>query len=199
MSASIQLIVGLGNPGPEYAGTRHNAGAIFLGTLADHLQCDLKPEKKFFGLYGKTHISSHPVHLLFPTTFMNRSGQAVLAAAQFFRIAPENILVVHDELDLPMGAIRLKKGGGHGGNNGLRDIIDKFGGNKEFARLRLGIGHPGEASKVTGHVLGQLDKSEQLTLRQMTNEVIRWLPEVLSGDWTKAMNHLHSFNEDQNS
>lgn len=193
MNASIQLIVGLGNPGPEYAGTRHNAGAIFLSALANQFHCELKPEKKFFGLYGKINLSSHPVHLLFPSTFMNRSGQSVLALTQFFRIEPENILVVHDELDLPMGSIRLKKGGGHGGNNGLRDIIDKFGGNKEFSRLRLGIGHPGEASKVTGHVLGQLDKAEQQILAEMTHQVLHWLPDLVKGDWTRAMNHLHSF------
>lgn len=198
MSEPIQLIVGLGNPGPEYAGTRHNAGAIFLRALAELHHCELKPEKKFFGYYGKITVSQHPVHLLFPTTFMNRSGQSVLAAAQFFRIEPENILVAHDELDLPMGSIRLKKGGGHGGNNGLRDIIDKFGGKNGFARLRLGIGHPGEASRVTGHVLGQLDKAEQQILTEMIHQVTHWLPDIVGGDWTRAMNHLHSFKADQN-
>lgn len=197
MSEPIQLIVGLGNPGPEYAGTRHNAGAIFLDALAELHCCELKPEKKFLGYYGKATISQQSVHLLFPTTFMNRSGQSVIALSQFFRIPLENILVIHDDLDLPMGTLRLKKGGGHGGNNGLRDIIEKFGGKNDFARLRLGIGHPGEASKVTGHVLGQLDKAEQQILTQMINEAIHWLPDILRGDWSKAMNHLHRFKADQ--
>lgn len=189
----IKLIVGLGNPGSEYDNTRHNAGAIFVAELARQHHVSLKPEKKFHGLYAKAYMHGQDVHLLFPTTFMNKSGQAVQALAQFYKIQPEEILVAHDELDIPAGTMKLKQGGGHGGQNGLRDIITKLGGNKNFARLRLGIGHPGHASKVTGHVLGKLGKQEGAQLDDIINEAARYLPEILRGDWQKAMNHLHSF------
>ena len=193
MTHQIKLIVGLGNPGKEYASTRHNAGAIFVEALANQALQTLKPEGKFQGLYTKATISGQDIHLLIPTTFMNRSGQAVQAIAQFFKIQPEEILVAHDELDIPMGTMKLKKGGGHGGQNGLRDIITKLGGNKEFSRLRIGIGHPGHASKVTGHVLGKLGKKETEQIEAVINEAIRYLPEIISGDTAKAMNALHSF------
>ena len=193
MSQAIKLIVGLGNPGPDYENTRHNAGAIFLSELARQFHTTLKPEKKFHGLHGKCHVQGQDVHLLFPSTFMNRSGQAVQAICQFYRIDPEQILVAHDELDIPPGTMKLKQGGGHGGQNGLRDIIAKLGGNKNFSRLRLGIGHPGHASQVTGHVLGKLGKKESEQLGAIIDEAIRYLPEILRGDWQKAMNHLHSF------
>lgn len=189
----IKLIVGLGNPGAEYEHTRHNAGAIFVAELARQHHVSLKPEKKFHGLYAKAHIHGQDVHLLFPSTFMNKSGQAVQALAQFYKIQPEEMLVAHDELDIPAGTMKLKQGGGHGGQNGLRDIIAKLGGNKNFARLRLGIGHPGHASKVTGHVLGKLGKQESAELDDIINEAARYLPEILRGDWQKAMNHLHSY------
>ena len=193
MTQQIKLIVGLGNPGKEYASTRHNAGAIFVEALATQALQTFKPESKFHGLYSKANISGNDVHLLIPTTFMNRSGQAVQAIAQFFKIQPEEILVAHDELDIPMGTMKLKKGGGHGGQNGLRDIIAKLGGNKEFARLRLGIGHPGHSSKVTGHVLGKLGKKETEQLDATIDEALRYLPDILSGDTARAMNALHSF------
>lgn len=192
----IKLIVGLGNPGSEYENTRHNAGAVFLEQLARDFHTALKPEKKFFGLYGKAHISGHDVHLLFPTTYMNKSGQAVQAICQFYKIQPEEILVAHDELDIPPGTMKLKQGGGHGGQNGLRDIIAKLGGNKNFNRLRLGIGHPGDAKKVTGHVLGKPSKKEAQQLEDIISEAIRYLPEILRGDWQKAMNHLHSYSSE---
>lgn len=193
MTQNIKLIVGLGNPGTEYANTRHNAGAIFVEALAHQALQPLKPEKKFHGLYAKTTISGNDVHLLIPTTFMNRSGQAVQAIAQFYKIQTEEILVAHDELDIPMGTMKLKKGGGHGGQNGLRDIISKLGGNKEFSRLRLGINHPGHASKVTGHVLGKLGKSETDDLTSVIDEALRYLPDIIEGNTARAMNALHSF------
>lgn len=196
MSQPVKLIVGLGNPGSEYEHTRHNAGAIFLERLASDYHTLLKPEKKFFGLYGKAHIQGQDVHLLFPTTFMNRSGQAVQAICQFYKIQAEEILVAHDELDIPAGTMKLKQGGGHGGQNGLRDIIAKLGGNKNFNRLRLGIGHPGDAKKVTGHVLSKPSKKEAEQLQDIINEAIRYLPEILRGDWQKAMNHLHAYKSD---
>ncbi len=189
----IKLIVGLGNPGPDYENSRHNAGAIFLSELASRYHQNLKAEKKFHGLYAKIHEQGQDIHLLFPTTFMNRSGQAVQAICQFYKIQPEEILVAHDELDIPPGTMKLKQGGGHGGQNGLRDIIAKLGGQKQFNRLRLGIGHPGDAKKVTGHVLGKLGKREGAQLEAIIDEAIRYIPEIIRGDWQRAMNHLHSF------
>jgi len=189
----IKLIVGLGNPGPEYENTRHNAGAIFLARLASAHRQDLKPDKKFHGLHSKVNIQGQDIHLLYPSTFMNRSGQAVQALCQFFKINPEEVLVAHDELDIPCGTMKLKKGGGHGGNNGLRDIIEKFGGNKEFKRLRIGIGHPGHASKVTGHVLGKPSAKEREQLDACMDEADRHLADIALGDWQKAMQKIHSF------
>jgi PTH1 family peptidyl-tRNA hydrolase len=189
----IKLIVGLGNPGPEYENTRHNAGAIFLAQLAESHKLTLKPDKKFFGLHAKLNLQGQDIHLLFPTTFMNRSGQAVNAICQFYKIQPEEVLVAHDELDIPCGTMKLKKGGGHGGNNGLRDIIEKFGGNKEFKRLRIGINHPGHASKVTGHVLSKPSAQETEQLTACIDEADRHLSEITLGDWQKAMQIIHSF------
>jgi len=189
----IKLIVGLGNPGPEYLSTRHNAGAIFLEALASSQHQHFKAEKKFHGQYTKINLQGKDIHLLFPSTFMNLSGQAVQALCQFYKIQPEEILVAHDELDIASGTMKLKKGGGHGGNNGLRDIIEKFGGNKNFKRLRLGIGHPGSSDKVTGHVLGKPSKKEKEQLDDCINEAIIHLAEVTHGDWQTAMLKLHSF------
>jgi len=144
--SGIKLIVGLGNPGQQYRFTRHNAGAMFLETLCDDYQGELKAENKFFGLSGRIDINGEDIRLLFPSTYMNNSGQAVAAIASYFKIEPLDILVAYDELDLPVGTTRLKKGGGHGGHNGLRDIIKALG-SQDFNRLRIGIGHPGEAIK----------------------------------------------------
>ena len=151
---AIQLIVGLGNPGPEYEQTRHNAGALFVERLASAQRVSLTADKKYFGLTAKFSHQGNDVRLLIPTTYMNRSGQAVAALANFFRIKPEAILVAHDELDLPPGVAKLKRGGGHGGHNGLRDIIAQLGNQNDFHRLRLGIGHPGDAKLVSNFVLG---------------------------------------------
>jgi len=191
--AQIKLIAGLGNPGPEYQNTRHNAGAIALEQIADHYHSTLKPEKKFHGLYAKALINSQDVHLLFPSTYMNRSGTALQALCQFYKIAPEEVLVLHDELDIPTGHIRLKQGGGHGGNNGLRDIIEKFGGNKNFKRVRIGIGHPGHSTKVTGHVLSKPSPHEQTLIQQCIDELISQLPEIIGGSWQKATQALNSY------
>lgn len=193
MKDKIQLIVGLGNPGAQYANTRHNAGAEFVEQLAAQQLTPLQPEKKYHGLYAKTQIDGQIVHLLVPTTFMNLSGQAVSALATFFKIPPEAILVAHDELDLPPGVARFKHGGGHGGHNGLRDIISKLGNNKNFYRLRLGIGHPGHASQVSNFVLNKAPVAERQATDTACQEAIRFLPEAIQGEWAKAMNHLHSF------
>ena len=189
----IKLIVGLGNPGPEYDMTRHNAGALFVERLASGHNLALRQEKQFFGLTGRLTIDGQDVRLLIPTTFMNRSGQAVAALAGFYRIAPAEILVAHDELDLPPGVVKCKQGGGHGGHNGLRDIIASLGNQNVFHRLRLGIGHPGHSSQVTGFVLGRAPKAEQQALDACIDEALRELPGMVAGDWTRVMQRLHSF------
>ena len=189
----IKLIVGLGNPGSEYEATRHNIGAWFLQQIARDYRITLKPEKKFFGLVGQGSINSQNILLLFPTTFMNKSGQAVQALCNFYKINPDEVLVVHDELDLPVGTAKLKTGGGHGGQNGLRDIISCLGNDKGFHRLRIGIGHPGDKSKVTGHVLGRPSSQDKTLMNATLDEACRVLPTALAADWGKAMNQLHSF------
>nr|WP_178116501.1 aminoacyl-tRNA hydrolase [Pseudomonas brassicae] len=186
------MIVGLGNPGPEYEQTRHNAGALFVERIASAQRVNLTADRKYFGLTAKFSHQGQDVRLLIPTTYMNRSGQAVAALANFFRIAPDAILVAHDELDLPPGVAKLKKGGGHGGHNGLRDIIAQLGNNKDFHRLRLGIGHPGDSSKVSGFVLGKAPRAEQEKLDASIDFALGVLPDILAGDWTRAMRELHS-------
>ncbi|MCW9024723.1 MAG: aminoacyl-tRNA hydrolase [Gammaproteobacteria bacterium] len=191
MSACVQIIVGLGNPGPEYEHTRHNAGFWFVDTLAEQFRSPFKLEKKFHGEVARIHLAGQDVWLLKPDTFMNRSGQAVQALAQFYKVGLEHILVVHDELDLEPGVARLKQGGGHGGHNGLRDIISKMGGNV-FMRLRLGIGHPGDSKKVTGHVLKKVSTDDQIDIERAIENAVRYLPDVVEGNLQKAMNQLHS-------
>lgn len=189
---AVQLIVGLGNPGPEYDQTRHNAGALFVERVAASQRVNLSVDRKYFGLVGKFNHQGREVRLLIPTTYMNRSGQAVAALANFFKIKPEEILVAHDELDMPPGVAKLKQGGGHGGHNGLRDIIAQLGNQNNFHRLRLGIGHPGHASLVSGFVLGRAPRSEQDLLDKSIDFALDVLPEILAGDWTVAMRKLHS-------
>ena len=190
---TIQIVVGLGNPGPEYTKTRHNAGVWFVEELASRYNISLRPEKKYFGLYGKGLIGNEVVHLLIPTTFMNRSGQSVAPLANFFRIPVENILVAHDELDMEPGVCKIKKGGGHGGHNGLRDIISCLANNKEFYRLRIGIGHPGHRDRVTGHVLGKAPAIDQDKITQAIDEASRCIDIWKKDDLKKAQNRLHSF------
>ena len=192
MAQDIVMVVGLGNPGADYEHTRHNAGALFVEALARAAGQTLRPEKKYHGLYARIQWQGLDLHLLNPTTFMNRSGLAVKALADFFKITPDQILVAHDELDLPSGTAKLKKGGGHGGHNGLRDIIAHLGTN-DFQRLRLGIDHPGDSRKVTGYVLGRLGKQETEQLDAVIDEVMRVLPDAATGKLAAAMNRLHSF------
>ncbi|MBF7730602.1 aminoacyl-tRNA hydrolase [Pseudomonas sp. N040] len=189
---AVQLIVGLGNPGAEYDQTRHNAGALFVERLAAQQNVSLSPDRKYFGLCGKFSHQGRDVRLLIPTTYMNRSGQAVAALANFFRISPDAILVAHDELDMPPGVAKLKQGGGHGGHNGLRDIIAQLGNQNSFYRLRLGIGHPGHSTQVSGYVLGRAPRGEQELLDASIDLALGVLPEILAGEWTKAMHKLHS-------
>lgn len=190
---AIKLIAGLGNPGSEYRGTRHNAGADFVEKLARQCSTPLQAESKFFGLAGRVNYAGYDLRLIIPTTFMNRSGKAVAAIASFYKIAPEEILIAHDELDIPAGTARFKQGGGHGGHNGLRDIVPALGNNKNFHRLRIGIDHPGHASKVSGYVLSQPSQVDRTRIEACIDEAIAALPLLLSGDATKAMTRLHSF------
>ncbi|WP_286790336.1 MULTISPECIES: aminoacyl-tRNA hydrolase [unclassified Pseudomonas] len=189
---AVQLIVGLGNPGAEYEQTRHNAGALFVERLAAQHHVNLVADRKYHGLTGRFTHDGHDVRLLIPTTYMNRSGQAVAALAGFYRIPVESILVAHDELDMPPGVAKLKKGGGHGGHNGLRDIIAQLGNQNGFHRLRLGIGHPGHSSLVSGYVLGRAPRAEQELLDTSIHFALGVLPDILAGDWTRAMQRLHS-------
>ncbi len=190
---TIKLIVGLANPGAEYAATRHNAGAWYVDLLAERLRVPLREEPKFFGFTSRINLAGADVRLLVPTTFMNLSGKAVAAMATFYRINPDEILVAHDELDLPPGVAKFKLGGGHGGHNGLKDIISKLGNNPNFHRLRVGIGHPGDKNKVVGFVLGKPPVSEQKLIDDAVDEAARCTEIWLQDGLTKATNRLHAF------
>ncbi|GAA3525251.1 aminoacyl-tRNA hydrolase [Zobellella aerophila] len=192
----IELIVGLANPGPEYAHTRHNAGAWYVTELARQHGGQLKEEGKFFGWTGRVRIAGQDVRLLIPATFMNRSGKAVAALANFYQIPPESILVAHDELDLAPGTARFKQGGGHGGHNGLKDIIACMGNSKDFYRLRIGIGHPGHKSQVAGYVLTKAPAAEQGFIEASVDEALRATDILFKDGMTRAMNRLHAFNAD---
>ena len=188
---ALRLIVGLGNPGAQYELTRHNAGFWFVDTLADKFAGRLAMESKFKGYVAKVQIDGQAVWLLKPETYMNRSGDAVRALKEFYKIALDEILVVHDELDLPPGTARLKKGGGHGGHNGLRSIIANCGG-AEFFRLRVGIGHPGDRNQVSNFVLHKASQEEQKRIDESLNNAMEVVSLAVSNDMAKAMNQLHS-------
>ncbi len=190
MSGDIALIVGLGNPGTQYGATRHNAGFWFLDAIARSYGGQFHGDAKFHGDLCRITVDGKRVWLLKPSTFMNRSGQAVAALARFYKISPEQILVVHDELDLSPGVARLKKGGGHGGHNGLRDIAAQLG--KDYRRLRLGIGHPGVGRDVSAYVLNRAPAVEERLIEAAMAEAQAVLPLIVQGDFDKAMNRLHS-------
>ncbi|WP_425347688.1 aminoacyl-tRNA hydrolase [Spartinivicinus poritis] len=189
----MQLVVGLGNPGAEYEDTRHNAGAMFVEMLARRYGTSLRSDKKFSGELGQVTIAGQAIRLLIPTTYMNLSGQAVGALANFYKIPPQAILVAHDELDIPPGTARYKQGGGHGGHNGLRDIIAKLGNCRDFARLRIGIGHPGHSKQVVNYVLSKPPQADQQLIDDAINTAIETIPEALTGTWSSAVQQLHSF------
>ena len=191
-TTAIQLIVGLGNPGSEYERTRHNAGADFVSELAHQAGASLNIDSKYFGLTARINYQGQDLRLLIPTTFMNRSGQSVATLANFFKIEPAAILVAHDELDLAPGIARFKHGGGHGGHNGLRDIISTLGNNQNFSRLRLGIGHPGSAALVANYVLKRAPSSEQELIDDAIYRATKSLPDAVKGDWGNAMKNLHT-------
>jgi len=188
---AIQLIVGLGNPGPKYQDTRHNVGFWFVDRLAQRHAARLLNESKFHGLLGRARAGGHDLRLLQPLTYMNRSGRSVLAVARYFDIAPERILVVHDELDLPPGQVRLKQGGGHAGHNGLRDTIAALG-SRDFWRLRIGIDHPGDRSRVVDYVLSRPGKAEADAIGDALERAEDCLDDILDGRFPLVMNRLHA-------
>lgn len=189
--SNISLIVGLGNPGTEYAQTRHNAGFWFVERLADQYGISLKADQKFKGISGRGNIEGQDVRLLLPTTFMNRSGQSVVPFAKFYQIAPEAMLIAHDELDMNPGIIRLKTGGGHGGHNGLRDIVPHTGPN--FHRLRIGIGHPGSKERVSGHVLSKAPSQEQGLMDNALSHALSRMKLLVNGEIQQAMNQINAY------
>ena len=189
--ADIRLIVGLGNPGPEHARTRHNAGFWFIDALAEQAGARFGLESKLFGETAKVEIAGQSIWLLKPATFMNLSGKSVAAALRYWKIEPEEALLVHDELDLPPGVARLKFDGGHGGQNGLRDTMRLLGHGK-FHRLRIGIGHPGHKDKVTPWVLGKPGRDDEAGILRAIDDAIGVLPLVVQGNHMDAMTRLHT-------
>ena len=187
----LRLIVGLGNPGAEHLRTRHNAGFWFIDALAAAEGVRFGPESKLHGETAKLHVGGESIWLLKPSTFMNRSGLSVASALRYWKIDPEQMLVAHDELDLPPGAARLKFDGGHGGQNGLRDIIAHLG-HAKFHRLRVGIGHPGHKDQVTNWVLGRPGKIDENAMLDAIAMSLQVLPLALRGDLNEAMKRLHT-------
>jgi PTH1 family peptidyl-tRNA hydrolase len=187
---SISVIVGLGNPGDKYAATRHNVGYWLLDRLAEDSDATLKAEKKVMGEVGQGSLGHRSIRLLKPSTYMNESGQPVRRMLDFYKLEPEQLLVLHDELDLPPGVTRFKQGGGHGGHNGLRDIIAHCG--KDFMRLRIGIGHPGDKSQVTNFVLKPPAKPERILIEDALPDAGRAVGVLLQDGPEKAMHYLHS-------
>jgi len=188
----IKVIVGLGNPGPKHDYDRHNAGVVFLHQLCKSYGGTLRGESKFFGEFGSISVDGHDIKLLFPTTFMNHSGKSVSALCKFFKIEPQNMLVAYDEIDFDVGVTRFKQGGGHGGHNGIRDIISGLGGQNGFYRLRIGVGHPGHKSMVANYVLSPPSRSEAQIIMSDIEEAIRVIPKAVAGEWEEAMKLLHT-------
>jgi PTH1 family peptidyl-tRNA hydrolase len=193
--ATIRLIVGLGNPGAEHLRTRHNAGFWFVDALAQREGARFGMESKLRGETAKVSVGGDPLWLLKPVTFMNASGASVGAAMRYWKIAPEEMLVAHDDLDLPPGTARLKFDGGHGGQNGLRDLFAHIGHGK-FHRLRIGIGHPGHKDRVTGWVLGKPSASDEAAILRSIAEALDVLPLAVEGRFEAAMKQLHTNQRD---
>lgn len=185
----IKVIVGLGNPGPQYANTRHNAGLWCLEQLVDAYSLTLRPENKFHGTYCKARIQGQELHFLFPTTFMNRSGLSVVALLRFLKFSPDSVLVLHDELDLPVGQAKLKLGGGHAGHNGLRDISAHIG--NAFLRLRIGIGRPVTKQSVADYVLSCPSHKDKETIIDSYSPFASLLPDLVMGHIQEAIQKWH--------
>ncbi len=186
----IQVIFGLGNPGQDYKNTRHNAGFWYLEALADYVGVDFKFEKKFKAEVAQTGYFGDKVWLVKPQTYVNRSGQSVIPFTQFYRIAANQVLVAYDELDIPPGTAKFKRGGGHGGHNGLRDIIPGLG--PDFKRLRIGIGHPGDKHKVTPWVLGRPSENDAISIGRCLDQCVDVTSAMIAGDDEKVMQILHT-------
>jgi peptidyl-tRNA hydrolase, PTH1 family len=189
--AALRLIVGLGNPGAEHLRTRHNAGFWFLDALAQAERLRFGAESKLHGETAKLHLGGQALWLLKPSTYMNRSGQSVASALRYWKIEPEEMLVAHDDLDLPPGAARLKFDGGHGGQNGLRDLFAHLG-HGRFHRLRLGIGHPGHRDQVTNWVLGKPGRVDEEAMLDAIAASLQVLPLAVDGNFNEAMKRLHT-------
>jgi PTH1 family peptidyl-tRNA hydrolase len=189
--ATIQLVAGLGNPGAKYEQTRHNAGFWFVDEVARRFNALFKSESKYKSEVARCSIAGNDCRLQKPMDFMNRSGLPVASLAAFYQIPCNSILIVHDDLDLSPGTIKLKRGGGHGGHNGLRDLIPHLGGN-DFLRLRIGIGHPGHRDDVVGYVLQHASRDEQTAIDQAIEEAVKLLPDIVDGNLDKAMKALHT-------
>lgn len=192
MALDKLLIVGLGNPGKDYEKTRHNFGADFVELLASRYQIPLANKDKFFCHYGEKELETCHLYLSVPSVYVNESGRTVLSLKKYLNLSSENILIIHDDLDLPLGTIRLKESGGHGGHNGLRDIIENLKGDNEFKRLRIGIGHPSEEKDVIKYVLSKVSKKEREILENTFDDTLSAINPIFEGDWQKAMLELHS-------
>lgn len=190
MSQPLQLIVGLGNPGAQYDRTRHNAGFWFLDALCQHYQGSFREQKKYQGLLAEVSISGQKVLLLKPMTLMNLSGKSVAPLANFFKIPPASVLVAHDELSIPVGAVKLKQGGSHSGHNGLKSIDGLYG--RDYHRLRIGIDHPGDKSLVTPYVLGAPSPNDRRDIDTAIHETLRIAPTLVNGEWEAAKQVLHN-------
>ncbi len=187
---AVRVIVGLGNPGAEYLRTRHNIGFWFVDALAAELGTGFRAGRRFHGETARATLGGEELLLLKPDTFVNRSGLAVRAALDYFKHKPGEVLVVHDDLDLPPGVARVKRGGGHGGHNGLRDVIQHIG--PEFARLRFGIGHPGANAAVIDYVLGAPQREEEEAILAALNDALGEVPRLVAGDFEAAARTLHN-------
>ncbi len=188
----IALIVGLGNPGPQYENTRHNVGFWLVRALAEQYHSTLKTESKFKGLVGNISVANHKCSLLLPETFMNLSGEAVSKMINFYKVAVDSILVIHDELDFLPGVIRLKKGGSANGHNGVQSIIDQVGDNN-FWRMRVGIGKPKYRDDMSGYVLSVPSRAEVKEINSAIELAITFIPKLAAGDFASTMSELHSF------
>ena len=188
MTVPLRLIIGIGNPGAQYAKTRHNAGFWLIDRLAEQHQAIFRAESRFHSQVAR--LLTQDCWLLKPETFVNRSGEATAAFMRFYNLPEEQTLVIHDDLALPPGAVRLKRGGGHGGHNGLRNIIQHLG-NNNFLRLRLGIGHPGQKDEVVDYVLGNPSLEDHIAIHRGIESALAVMPAVLAGELDKAMNALH--------
>jgi len=190
-SIDLKVIVGLGNPGSKYTETRHNAGFWFIEKVAREYSATFRAEKKFHGEVAKVSIEGNDIWLLKPDTFMNRSGLSVKSLLSFYQITFDQLLVAHDEIDLPPGTIKLKTGGGHGGHNGLRDIINQMA-TKDFHRLRIGVGRPDSKEQVVDYVLHNASRDERALIDENIDSAVRVMPELASGALEQAMHKLHS-------